>query len=426
MASQNQLEFAIKATNEAAAAMSAVRQDLSLMEDAAAGNVPALRDLSAALGGLQGEVTKFSEEMEEAGGGFRVTRDGMLEVADAAGNLERIFIGVGDNLGVLEERFGVNLGPMRDYTQAAADVAGGMEGIIGGGTQLVGQLKNVVPGMVPVIASTYAYVSALVAQAAAMIAANWPILAIIAALALLAAGVFLVVKHWDTIVEKVPLLKPALEGAKQVFDDFMAFIEDPVIPILKSIWEKGLQPVINFLRDNWPIVASLIFLPFAPLILLATDAFGIRSALIGAIQAIVDKMEDAAGWIGHWLDVAGQSFEGFKNMAMGPINAVKQAVQDLIDLVQKIPTPGDIGGGLKNIGGKIPGLAEGGIVTGPTLALIGEAGPEAVVPLGGTGFGKMPSLGETHIHINAPVYGVDNLLQVIDLALKRANRPGLA
>jgi hypothetical protein len=29
----------------------------------------------------------------------------------------------------------------------------------------------------------------------------------------------------------------------------------------------------------------------------------------------------------------------------------------------------------------IPAMADGGIVTGPTLALIGEAGPEAVVPL---------------------------------------------
>ena len=37
---------------------------------------------------------------------------------------------------------------------------------------------------------------------------------------------------------------------------------------------------------------------------------------------------------------------------------------------------------------EIPALAEGGIVTGPTLALIGEAGPEAVVPLGkGGGMG---------------------------------------
>jgi hypothetical protein len=31
--------------------------------------------------------------------------------------------------------------------------------------------------------------------------------------------------------------------------------------------------------------------------------------------------------------------------------------------------------------GRIPAMADGGIVTGPTLALIGEAGPEAVIPL---------------------------------------------
>lgn len=40
----------------------------------------------------------------------------------------------------------------------------------------------------------------------------------------------------------------------------------------------------------------------------------------------------------------------------------------------------------------IPKMAAGGIVTGPTLALIGEAGPEAVVPLSGTR-GKDYSLG---------------------------------
>ena len=56
------------------------------------------------------------------------------------------------------------------------------------------------------------------------------------------------------------------------------------------------------------------------------------------------------------------------------------------------------------IGGKgfnvpnIPMLAQGGIVTGPTLALIGESGPEAVVPLsnGGAGLGG----GNVTINVN--------------------------
>jgi hypothetical protein len=36
---------------------------------------------------------------------------------------------------------------------------------------------------------------------------------------------------------------------------------------------------------------------------------------------------------------------------------------------------------------KIPMLADGGIVTGPTLAMIGERGPEAVIPLNRGGIG---------------------------------------
>jgi len=46
----------------------------------------------------------------------------------------------------------------------------------------------------------------------------------------------------------------------------------------------------------------------------------------------------------------------------------------------------DFAGGLFD-GGKSKKLGGGGIVTGPTMALIGEAGPEAVIPLGRGGMG---------------------------------------
>ena len=53
------------------------------------------------------------------------------------------------------------------------------------------------------------------------------------------------------------------------------------------------------------------------------------------------------------------------------------------------PGGGEGGGGIPFLfkGVKIPGFAKGGIVTGPTLAMLGEAGPEAVVPLNGMGKG---------------------------------------
>jgi SLT domain-containing protein len=40
-------------------------------------------------------------------------------------------------------------------------------------------------------------------------------------------------------------------------------------------------------------------------------------------------------------------------------------------------------------------MASGGIVTDPTMALIGEAGPEAVIPLG-----KMGGMGGTYVTVN--------------------------
>lgn len=46
-------------------------------------------------------------------------------------------------------------------------------------------------------------------------------------------------------------------------------------------------------------------------------------------------------------------------------------------------------------GANIPKMAQGGIVTSPTLALIGEAGPEAVVPLS-----KMGGMGGVTINVN--------------------------
>jgi hypothetical protein len=56
----------------------------------------------------------------------------------------------------------------------------------------------------------------------------------------------------------------------------------------------------------------------------------------------------------------------------------------------------------------IPLLAEGGIVNRPTLAMIGEAGPEAVVPLS-----KMGGMGSGSIIINV----AGSVIQEKDLAI---------
>jgi hypothetical protein len=54
----------------------------------------------------------------------------------------------------------------------------------------------------------------------------------------------------------------------------------------------------------------------------------------------------------------------------------------------------------------IPALADGGVVDSPTVALIGESGPEAVVPLAAMGGFGVASDGGVQININAPLVTV--------------------
>ena len=66
---------------------------------------------------------------------------------------------------------------------------------------------------------------------------------------------------------------------------------------------------------------------------------------------------------------------------------------------------GNIGALIRRIANqiKIPSMAEGGIVTRPTLALIGEAGPEAVIPLSRAGRARGGGVTELHVHFEGPV-----------------------
>ena len=87
-----------------------------------------------------------------------------------------------------------------------------------------------------------------------------------------------------------------------------------------------------------------------------------------------------------WTSMA----KGFANTVIGTINAMVNGLNSVFDSANFTRTfANPITGTEYTVGmdlsgwdiPNIPALAEGGIVTGPTLALIGEAGPEAVVPL---------------------------------------------
>ena len=65
----------------------------------------------------------------------------------------------------------------------------------------------------------------------------------------------------------------------------------------------------------------------------------------------------------------------------------------------------------------IPAMAQGGIVTGPTTALIGEAGAEAVIPL--DKLGNM--MGDNTVNVVGKISG-DDIVLVSDRARQNKTR----
>lgn len=91
---------------------------------------------------------------------------------------------------------------------------------------------------------------------------------------------------------------------------------------------------------------------------------------------------------GALYDVSSGAIGAITNAIRTMVSWIDKAIDKFTELVKKVksvPGGGTIGNIVKGAipgAGLIPGLASGGIVTKPTLAVIGEAGPEAVLPLG--------------------------------------------
>ena len=109
-------------------------------------------------------------------------------------------------------------------------------------------------------------------------------------------------------------------------------------------------------------------------------------AIAGLVAAFV-LLEKRFGLVTEALRIIGNVFEVF---LIDPIRTLLNLIGKLISALGKIPGLGSLGSFVGGAIKGIPWLAAGGIVTQPTLAMLGEGGPEAVIPLdrmGGGGSG---------------------------------------
>jgi len=218
---------------------------------------------------------------------------------------------------------------------------------------------------------------------------------------------------------------------------------------------------ITWLKENWTdiILKALLATPFAPIVLLAIDGFGVRTALQDAMTAtknfVSDRVNDIVGFFTGLpgklttalSGIGGAISGGFKagaNLVIGYINALalgwETVINTLANLINAIPDF-SVPDWVPVIGGnsfgipdmptislpRVPTLAAGGIVTRPTLALLGERGAEAVVPLTGAGSVGTTIINNYHIepHIQGSILSERDLVSVIADAMRRGRFRGL-
>ena len=158
--------------------------------------------------------------------------------------------------------------------------------------------------------------------------------------------------HWDTITGYF----------SGIWDKVKASISEKlsaIAGILTGIWGQ----IYNGITTSWTNIMSNI----------SKWVENIRSKVVNVFQAMVKTLGGVWSGIAGIVKVAFNSVISVVNGAIRALNRVSISIPDWV--------PG-MGG--KSFGfsiPQIPMLADGGIVNSATLAIIGESGPEAVVPL---------------------------------------------
>jgi len=156
----------------------------------------------------------------------------------------------------------------------------------------------------------------------------------------------------------------------------------------------------------------------------------VKEIIMNAAKAIKSAWDTVWKFFEGFVPIAVKVFKAIANALVAPFRTAFNAIATLwnntlgkfkITLPDWLPEP---------LGGKefgfpkmplIPALAEGGIVKKPTLALIGEAGPEAVVPLSKNRKYGIDPVGKGGITINVSgALDPESVARQIETILKRS------
>jgi hypothetical protein len=223
-------------------------------------------------------------------------------------------------------------------------------------------------------------------------------------------------KQWNELLELIgSAVLPALNS----------LLKDRIIPLIQKVkeWAQAHPELFKNITITTAAITALLMV-LAPLLLAlpgliillqgAAVMFGALTSPIGLVILALGALITAAivfrkqfmeiiGQVVSWLKtVWSEACDAVANIWQNWVNRITSYVDFIIDKINWIRQEvrnawSEAQNVISNVGQKVSsavgtvknvlGFQEGGIVTRPTLAMVGEAGPEAIIPLGRGGIG---------------------------------------
>lgn len=352
--------------------------------------------------GLQGGLTRLKSAFE--GLMISIADSGLLDRATVL--IEQLTAGIGRLTAKFE-----SLSPStQDILLKMAAVAAAIGPVL----LVVGKLISMVGGVIAVFNPLTLKIALVVAAVAALAAGFMYLWNNSETLRETVRNAFEVIR--STVVQVIDQVRRKLDENRETIETlrlgflaFVQFLADYVVPAIVTFYSLYLQKVIQFLGlivtalidviAYWVnFVAKLIEVGVAISTFVANAIASINNFLTSMHEAFTTAFNAVAGFIsgvfqGIYETITGTVRDAV-NLVIGQINRIVNAWNALSFTIPQFTVGAGefaVSFGPYSVGTPdlptIPALAEGGIVTGPTLALIGEAGPEAVVPLSRGGAG---------------------------------------
>jgi tape measure domain-containing protein len=145
-------------------------------------------------------------------------------------------------------------------------------------------------------------------------------------------------------------------------------IKDSVVAVWTALWgavRGAWDAVYGFLSSGVSRARDVVVAAFENM---RDRVRAVWDGIKGIVRGAVDAVQGIAS--GIW-----SGLRGVINTGIGLLNSAISGFNRVISAVNRVP-----GVSVPTIP-SIPRLADGGIVSAPTIAMVGEAGPEAVIPL---------------------------------------------